>query len=99
MKILLPLIYSTVLLFAAYFWHHLGMQWLLATGYDLALNEPLAKSLNYSIDLYLELIAMTSLGYLFFALFQRFYHLFALLLWIAKIRVFGKYWTSHEKIS
>lgn len=75
------------------------MRWVQVIGYNLAFNEPVANSLNHSIHIYFRLIAITCFSYLFFALFQRFYHLFALLLWIAKIQVFGKYWTSHEKIS
>ena len=91
MKGLLFLIHFAMLLFSAYFWHHFGVQWLQVTGYDLTLNDPVANSLNHSINIYFRLIAITSFSYLFFALFQRFYRRFAMLLWIAKAGVFGKY--------
>ena len=91
MKGLLFLIHFAMLLFSAYFWHHFGVQWLQVTGYDLTLNDPVANSLNHSINIYFRLIAITSFSYLFFAIFQRFYRSFALLLWIAKAGVFGKY--------
>ena len=91
MKGLLFLIHFAMLLFSAYFWHYFGVQWLQVTGYDLTLNDPVANSLNHSINIYFRLIAITSFSYLFFAIFQRFYRSFALLLWMAKVGVFGKY--------
>ena len=91
MKGLLFLIHFAMLLFSAYFWQYFGVQWLQVTGYDLTLNDPVANSLNHSINIYFRLIAITSFSYLFFAIFQRFYRSFALLLWMAKVGVFGKY--------
>ena len=91
MRILLFLAHFAMLLFSAYFWHYFGVQWLQVTGYDLTLNDPVANSLNHSINIYFRLIAITSFSYLFFAIFQRFYRSFALLLWMAKVGVFGKY--------
>ena len=67
------------------------MHWLQVSGYDLTLNDPVAKNLMHSVDIYFRLIAITSFSYLFFAIFQRFYRSFALLLWMAKVGVFGKY--------
>ena len=91
MKFLLFLTHFIVLLFSAYFWHHFGVQWLQVTGYDLTLNNPVANSLNHSINIYFKLIAITTFSYLFFAIFQRFYRRFAMLLWMAEAGVFGKY--------
>ena len=91
MKGLLFLIHFSMLLFSAYFWHHFGVQWLQVTGYDLTLNDPVANSLNHSINIYFRLIAITTFSYLFFAIFQRFYRRFAMLLWMAEAGVFGKY--------
>ena len=91
MRILLFLTHFVMLLFSAYFWHYFGVQWLQVTGYDLTLNDPVANSLNHSINIYFRLIAITSFSYLFFAIFQRFYRRFAMLLWMAEAGVFGKY--------
>ena len=91
MKGLLFLIHFAMLLFSAYFWFNFGVRWVQVIGYNLALNDPVAKSLNHSINIYFKLIAITSFSYLFFALFQRFCRSFALLLWMAKVGVFGKY--------
>ena len=91
MKGLLFLIHFAMLLFSAYFWFNFGVHWVQVIGYNLAFNDPVANSLNHSINIYFRLIAITSFSYLFFALFQRFYRRFAMLLWIAKAGVFGKY--------
>ena len=91
MRILLFLIHFAMLLFSAYFWHNFGVHWLQVSGYDLTLNDPVAKNLMHSVDIYFLLIAITSFSYLFFAIFQRFYRSFAMLLWMAKVGVFGKY--------
>ena len=91
MRILLFLTHFVMLLFSAYFWHYFGVQWLQVTGYDLTLNDPVANSLNHSINIYFKLIAITTFSYLFFAIFQRFYRRFAMLLWMAEAGVFGKY--------
>ena len=91
MRILLFLIHFAMLLFSAYFYLKFDVQWLQVTGYDLALNDPVANSLNHSIHIYFRLIAITCFSYLFFAIFQRFYRGFAMLLWMAKAGVFGKY--------
>ena len=91
MGILLFLTHFAMLLFSAYFWFNFGVRWVQVIGYNLALNDPVAKSLNHSINIYFRLIAITSFSYLFFAIFQRFYRRFALLLWMAKAGVFGKY--------
>ena len=91
MRILLFLTHFVMLLFSAYFWHYFGVQWLQVTGYDLTLNDPVANSLNHSINIYFRLIAITCFSYLFFAIFQRFYRRFAMLLWMAEAGVFGKY--------
>ena len=91
MRILLFLIHFAMLLFSAYFYLKFDVQWLQVTGYDLALNDPVANSLNHSINIYFRLIAITSFSYLFFAIFQRFYRRFAMLLWMAEAGVFGKY--------
>ena len=91
MKGLLFLIHFAMLLFSAYFWFNFGVRWVQVIGYNLAFNEPVANSLNHSINIYFKLIAITSFSYLFFALFQRFCRSFALLLWMAKVGVFGKY--------
>ena len=81
-----------MLLFSAYFYLKFDVQWLQVTGYDLALNDPVANSLNHSINIYFRLIAITTFSYLFFAIFQRFYRSFAMLLWIDKVGgVFRKY--------
>ena len=91
MGILLFLTHFAMLLFSAYFWFNFGVRWVQVIGYNLALNDPVAKSLNHSINIYFRLIAITTFSYLFFALFQRFCRSFALLLWMAKVGVFGKY--------
>ena len=92
MRILLFLIHFAMLLFSAYFYLKFDVQWLQVTGYDLALNDPVANSLNHSINIYFRLIAITTFSYLFFAIFQRFYRSFAMLLWIDKVGgVFRKY--------
>ena len=91
MRILLFLAHFAMLLFSAYFWFNFGVHWVQVIGYNLAFNDPVANSLNHSINIYFKLIAITSFSYLFFALFQRFCRSFALLLWMAKVGVFGKY--------
>lgn len=91
MRILLFLIHFAMLLFSAYFYFNFDVRWVQVIGYNLAFNEPVAKSLKHSINIYFGLIAITSFSYLFFALFQRFCRSFALLLWMAKVGVFGKY--------
>ena len=91
MRILLFLAHFAMLLFSAYFWFNFGVHWVQVIGYNLAFNDPVANSLNHSINIYFRLIAITSFSYLFFAIFRRFYRRFALLLWIAKAGVFGKY--------
>ena len=91
MKGLLFLIHFAMLLFSAYFWFNFGVHWVQVIGYNLAFNDPVANSLNHSINIYFRLIAITSFSYLFFAIFQRFYRRFAMLLWMAKVGVFGKY--------
>ena len=91
MGILLFLTHFAMLLFSAYFWFNFGVRWVQVIGYNLAFNEPVANSLNHSINIYFKLIAITSFSYLFFAIFQRFCRSFALLLWMAKVGVFGKY--------
>ena len=91
MKGLLFLIHFAMLLFSAYFWFNFGVHWVQVIGYNLAFNDPVANSLNHSINIYFKLIAITTFSYLFFAIFQRFYRRFAMLLWMAKVGVFGKY--------
>ena len=91
MRILLFLIHFAMLLFSAYFYLKFDVRWVQVIGYNLAFNEPVAKSLKHSINIYFGLIAITCFSYLFFALFQRFCRSFALLLWMAKVGVFGKY--------
>ena len=91
MRILLFLTHFAMLLFSAYFYLKFDVQWLQVTGYDLALNDPVANSLKHSIHIYFRLIAITTFSYLFFAIFQRFYRRFAMLLWMAEAGVFGKY--------
>ena len=91
MRILLFLIHFAMLLFSAYFYFNFDVRWVQVIGYNLAFNEPVANSLNHSINIYFKLIAITTFSYLFFAIFQRFYRGFALLLWMAKVGVFGKY--------
>lgn len=91
MGILLFLTHFAMLLFSAYFWFNFGVPWVQVIGYNLALNDPVAKSLNHSINIYFRLIAITTFSYLFFAIFRRFYRRFAMLLWIAKAGVFRKY--------
>lgn len=91
MKFLLFLTHFIVLLFSAYFYFNFDVRWVQVIGYNLAFNEPVANSLNHSINIYFKLIAITTFSYLFFALFQRFCRSFALLLWMAKVGVFGKY--------
>ena len=91
MRILLFLTHFAMLLFSAYFYFNFDVRWVQVIGYNLAFNEPVANSLNHSIHIYFKLIAITSFSYLFFAIFQRFCRSFALLLWMAKVGVFGKY--------
>lgn len=91
MRILLFLAHFAMLLFSAYFYFNFDVRWVQVIGYNLAFNEPVANSLNHSINIYFKLIAITSFSYLFFALFQRFCRRFAMLLWMAKVGVFGKY--------
>ena len=91
MRILLFLAHFAMLLFSAYFYFNFDVRWVQVIGYNLAFNEPVANSLNHSINIYFKLIAITSFSYLFFAIFQRFYRSFAMLLWMAKVGVFGKY--------
>lgn len=91
MRILLFLAHFAMLLFSAYFYFNFDVRWVQVIGYNLAFNEPVANSLNHSINIYFKLIAITSFNYLFFAIFQRFCRSFALLLWMAKVGVFGKY--------
>ena len=91
MRILLFLAHFAMLLFSAYFYFNFDVRWVQVIGYNLAFNEPVANSLNHSINIYFRLIAITSFSYLFFAIFQRFYRRFAMLLWMAKVGVFGKY--------
>ena len=91
MRILLFLIHFAMLLFSAYFYFNFDVRWVQVIGYNLAFNEPVANSLNHSINIYFRLIAITCFSYLFFAIFQRFCRSFALLLWMAKVGVFGKY--------
>ena len=91
MRILLFLAHFAMLLFSAYFYFNFDVRWVQVIGYNLAFNEPVANSLNHSIHIYFKLIAITSFSYLFFAIFQRFYRRFAMLLWMAEAGVFGKY--------
>ena len=91
MRILLFLAHFAMLWFSAYFYFNFDVRWVQVIGYNLAFNEPVANSLNHSINIYFKLIAITSFSYLFFAIFQRFCRSFALLLWMAKVGVFGKY--------
>ena len=91
MRILLFLAHFAMLLFSAYFYFNFDVRWVQVIGYNLAFNEPVANSLNHSINIYFKLIAITSFSYLFFAIFQRFYRRFAMLLWMAEVGVFGKY--------
>ena len=91
MKFLLFLTHFIVLLFSAYFLFNFGVHWLQVSGYDLTLNDPVAKNLMHSVDIYFRLIAITTFSYLFFAIFRRFYRRFAMLLWMAEAGVFGKY--------
>ena len=91
MRILLFLAHFAMLLFSAYFYFNFDVRWVQVIGYNLAFNEPVANSLNHSINIYFKLIAITTFSYLFFAIFQRFYRRFAMLLWMAKVGVFGKY--------
>ena len=91
MRILLFLAHFAMLLFSAYFYFNFDVRWVQVIGYNLAFNEPVANSLNHSINIYFKLIAITSFSYLFFAIFQRFYRRFAMLLWMAEAGVFGKY--------
>ena len=91
MRILLFLAHFAMLLFSAYFYFNFDVRWVQVIGYNLAFNEPVANSLNHSINIYFKLIAITSFSYLFFAIFQRFCRSFALLLWMAEAGVFGKY--------
>ena len=92
MRILLFLAHFAMLLFSAYFYFNFDVRWVQVIGYNLAFNEPVANSLNLSINIYFRLIAITCFSYLFFAIFQRFYRSFAMLLWIDKVGgVFRKY--------
>ena len=92
MRILLFLTHFAMLLFSAYFYFNFDVRWVQVIGYNLAFNEPVANSLNHSINIYFKLIAITTFSYLFFAIFQRFYRSFAMLLWIDKVGgVFRKY--------
>ena len=91
MRILLFLAHFAMLLFSAYFYFNFDVRWVQVIGYNLAFNEPVANSLNHSINIYFKLIAITSFSYLFFAIFRRFYRRFAMLLWMAEAGVFGKY--------
>ena len=91
MRILLFLAHFAMLLFSAYFYFNFDVRWVQVIGYNLAFNEPVANSLNHSINIYFKLIAITTFSYLFFAIFQCFCRSFALLLWMAKVGVFGKY--------
>ena len=91
MRILLFLAHFAMLLFSAYFYFNFDVRWVQVIGYNLAFNEPVANSLNLSINIYFRLIAITCFSYLFFAIFQRFYRRFAMLLWMAEAGVFGKY--------
>lgn len=91
MRILLFLAHFAMLLFSAYFYFNFDVRWVQVIDYNLAFNEPVANSLNHSINIYFKLIAITTFSYLFFAIFQRFCRSFALLLWMAKVGVFGKY--------
>ena len=91
MRILLFLAHFAMLLFSAYFWFNFGVHWVQVIGYNLAFNDPVANSLNHSINIYFRLIAITTFSYLFFAIFRRFYRRFAMLLWMAEAGVFGKY--------
>jgi len=91
MRILLFLAHFAMLLFSAYFYFNFDVRWVQVIGYNLAFNEPVANSLNHSINIYFKLIVITTFSYLFFAIFQRFYRSFAMLLWMAKVGVFGKY--------
>lgn len=91
MRILLFLTHFAMLLFSAYFYFNFDVRWVQVIDYNLAFNEPVANSLNHSINIYFKLIAITTFSYLFFAIFQRFCRSFALLLWMAKVGVFGKY--------
>ena len=91
MRTLLFLTHFAMLLFSAYFYFNFDVRWVQVIGYNLAFNAPVANSLNHSINIYFKLIAITTFSYLFFAIFQRFCRSFALLLWMAKVGVFGKY--------
>ena len=91
MRILLFLAHFAMLLFSAYFYFNFDVRWVQVIGYNLAFNEPVANSLNHSINIYFKLIAITSFSYLFFAIFQRLSRSFEMLLWMAKVGVFGKY--------
>ena len=91
MRILLFLAHFAMLLFSAYFYFNFDVRWVQVIGYNLAFNEPVANSLNHSINIYFKLIAITSFSYLFFAIFQRFCRSFSLLLWMSKVGGFGKY--------
>ena len=81
-----------MLLFSAYFYFNFDVRWVQVIGYNLAFNEPVANSLNHSINIYFKLIAITSFSYLFFCYFSTFFvAALSLLLWMAKVGVFGKY--------
>ena len=72
MRILLFLAHFAMLLFSAYFYFNFDVRWVQVIDYNLAFNEPVANSLNHSINIYFKLIAITSFSYLFFALFSTF---------------------------
>ena len=72
MKFLLFLTHFIVLLFSAYFLFNFGVRWVQVIGYNLAFNEPVANSLNHSINIYFKLIAITSLAISFLLFFNVF---------------------------
>lgn len=72
MGILLFLTHFAMLLFSAYFWFNFGVRWVQVIGYNLALNDPVAKSLNHSINIYFRLIAITTLAISFLLFFDVF---------------------------
>ena len=61
MKGLLFLIHFAMLLFSAYFWFNFGVHWVQVIGYNLAFNDPVANSLNHSINIYFKLIAIENM--------------------------------------
>lgn len=72
MKFLLFLTHFIVLLFSAYFYFNFDVRWVQVIGYNLAFNEPVANSLNHSINIYFKLIAITTFSYLFLLFFNVF---------------------------